>query len=182
MTDLDQIARLDAWLSVVDEVSYYELLAVDPLAGPDELRAAFKQFAVAFHPDSHVGADQGTLAKLRRLFQEGAEAYRVLGDPDLRVRYDVALSRGLVRLPPETVSHRPSARAPDHRPLDEICRSAGAKLSAQKAAKLIDAGDLAGAKRELERALEYDGGANPALEERLEDLAVALYAMGDPNA
>jgi hypothetical protein len=64
-------------------------------------------------------------------------------------------------------------------PLHELCRSPGAKLAAQKADKLLSVGDLEAAKSELERALEYDGGNNGALSERLEALAVALYAQGD---
>jgi hypothetical protein len=88
----------------------------------------------------------------------------------------MALERGELRLVPETVPRR--ASVDEGRPLDELCRSGGAKLSAQKAAKLIAAGDLEAAKRELEKALEYDGGVNPALQERLRDLELALYAMG----
>ncbi len=176
MTDPDELARIDAWTEVLDDASYYEMLGVLPLADIDGLRRAFHEFALAFHPDSHVGADAETLDKVRRVFQRGAEAYRVLSDPELRVRYDMALERGQLRLLPESVPRR--ASVDEGRPLDELCRSGGAKLHAQKAAKLIAAGDLAGAKHELERALEYDGGVNPALEERLKDLELALYAMG----
>jgi curved DNA-binding protein CbpA len=177
MTDDDELARIEAWNEVLDDASYYEMLGVLPLADLDALRRAFHEFALAFHPDSHVGADESTLEKVRRVFQRGAEAYRVLTDPELRVRYDMALEHGQLRLVPETVPRR--ASFDEGRPLDELCRSGGAKLHAQKAAKLIDAGNPAAAKLELERALEYDGGVNPALEERLRDLELALYAMGD---
>jgi curved DNA-binding protein CbpA len=176
MRDPETLARIEAWNEVIEQASYYEILGIMPLADREALRAAFHEFALAFHPDSHVGADADTLAKVRRLFQLGAEAYRVLGDPELRMRYDMGLSKGVLRLEPERASKRSGAGSA--KPLDELCRSAGAKLSAQKAAKLIDQGDLAGAKRELERALEFDGGVNPALQERLEDLEIALYAMG----
>jgi curved DNA-binding protein CbpA len=176
MTDDDQRARIDAWNEVLDDASYYEMLGVLPLADIEGLRRAFHEFALSFHPDAHVGADETTLEKVRRVFQRGAEAYRVLSDPELRVRYDMALERGELRLVPETVPRR--ASVDEGRPLDELCRSGGAKLSAQKAAKLIAAGDLEAAKRELEKALEYDGGVNPALQERLRDLELALYAMG----
>ncbi len=175
MSDDEQIARIDAWLEVLDASSYYELLGVLPLADDAALRAAFHEFARAFHPDSHAGTDAATLEKVRRVFQRGAEAYRVLGDPELRVRYDVGLAKGRRRLEPESVRRRSFDPG---KPLDELCRSAGAKLAAQKAAKLIGAGDLAGAKAELDRALQLDGGVNPALEQRLEALEIALYATG----
>jgi hypothetical protein len=93
----------------------------------------------------------------------------------------MALQRGVRRLD-DALMPRPSEAPPAvslrSQRLDELARSAGAKLAAQKASKLIEKGELEAAKRELERALEYDGNANPALEERLEALAVALYAGG----
>lgn len=177
MSDEEQLARIEAWDEVLDDASYYEILGVLPLADGDGLRRAFHEFSLAFHPDAHLDADTTTLTRVRRVFQRGAEAYRVLSDPELRVRYDMVLAKGQVRMEPERVPQRANLDA--GKPLDELCRSGGAKLAAQKAAKLIAAGDLAAAKAELERALEYDGGVNPALQERLQDLEVALYAMGD---
>jgi curved DNA-binding protein CbpA len=91
MTEELDLARIDAWIEVLDDASYYELLGVLPLADDAALRRAFHEFARAFHPDSHVGADASTLEKVRRVFQRGAEAYRVLADPELRLRYDLAL-------------------------------------------------------------------------------------------
>ncbi len=60
----------------------------------------------------------------------------------------------------------------------ELCKSAGAKACAKKAALLIDDGDLAGAKAELERAIEFDGFASAELRDRLDAIEVALFAMG----
>ena len=145
------------------------------------LRTAYHQFALSFHPDLFRNEPEPIQAKVLRIFQRGTEAYRVLTDPELRVKYDMALRRGTRRLEEALLPRHtadgdpPSLRS---RPLDELARSAGAKLCAQKATKLIEKGELEAAKNELERALEYDGNANPALQERLEALAVALYAGG----
>ena len=161
--------RLREWDAQLDTSSYYEILGVDARAGDREIQAAYQRFARAFHPDVHVGSD---------VFQRGAEAYRVLKNPELRVRYDMALGqRGHRRLLPSDVPPPFDASAAG-RPLHELCRSAGAKLAANKAARLIDEGDLAGAKRELLIALSHDGSANPALTARIDALEVALYAMG----
>jgi curved DNA-binding protein CbpA len=176
MTEELDLARIDAWIEVLDDASYYELLGVLPLADDAALRRAFHEFARAFHPDSHVGADASTLEKVRRVFQRGAEAYRVLADPELRLRYDLALQQNRLRLEPD--SGRVRAERDVGKPLHELCRSPGAKLCAQTAARRIEAGDLAGARSELARALEHDGGVNPALQERLQALEIALYAMG----
>lgn len=169
--------RLDAWSAVLDASSYYEILSVDERAGDREIQAAYQRFARAFHPDVHGGARADQLDILKRIFQRGAEAYRVLKNPELRVRYDMARTRGHQRLLPSDVPPPFDASAAG-RPLHELCRSAGAKLAANKAARLIDAGDLAGAKRELLIALAHDGSANPALTARIDALEVALYAMG----
>ena len=169
--------RLHAWDAALDDSTYYEVLGVDERAGDREIQAAYQRFARAFHPDVHVGARAQQLDLLKRIFQRGAEAYRVLKNPDLRVRYDMARTRGHARLLPSDVPPPFDASAAG-RPLHELCRSAGAKLAANKAARLIDAGDLAGAKRELLIALAHDGSANPALTARIDALEVALYAMG----
>lgn len=170
-------ARLLDWDAVLEQVSYYEILGVDPRTSDSELRQAFHRFAQSFHPDQHPDVDPETASALRRVFQRGAEAYRVLGHAELRIRYDMALERGTLRIdtsllpPPPNVEQSP-------KPLDELGRSAGAKLHARKADQLLARGDLRAAKAELLKALEYDGNANTALSERLDALEVALYAMG----
>lgn len=171
--------RLIAWSTALDECSYYEILGVPALADDASIKAAYHRFALAFHPDAHIGADEQALALTRRVFQRGTEAYRILTHPDLRVRYDMGLERGTLRL---STSYAPPAPVQDvARPLHELCRSAGAKLCAQRAARLIDSGDPRAAKEELLRALEHDGGANSAIQERIEALEVVLYAMGETS-
>jgi hypothetical protein len=61
--------------------------------------------------------------------------------------------------------------------LDDLCRTAAAKLYASRADGLISQGDLIGAKRELMLAVHADGD-NPELAERLDALDLALFAMG----
>jgi curved DNA-binding protein CbpA len=170
--------RLVEWDAALDNSSYYEILGVEELADERAIRASYHRFALAFHPDCHVGADAESLASALRIFQRGTEAYRVLTHPDLRLRYDMALARGRRRL---LSSELPPTTASDDagRPLHELCRSAGAKLSAQRATRFIDAGDPKAAKRELLLALEHDGGANSAIQERIDALDVVLYAMGE---
>jgi curved DNA-binding protein CbpA len=169
--------RLEAWDAVLETYDYYELLGVSELADDGAIKASYHRFARAFHPDSHIATGARERAIAARVFQRGTEAYRVLSHPDLRVRYDMARTRGRLRLFPSEVPSAFAASA-DTRPLHELCRSAGAKLSAQKATRFIDAGEPARAMDELVRALAHDGGANPAIQERIEALEVVLYARG----
>ena len=82
------IEAIRGWLAVIDEVSYYELLGVDPAAGQDQIRRAFHGFAATFHPDSHGVRPADERAAINRIFTRGTEAYRVLTDSALRSRYD----------------------------------------------------------------------------------------------
>ena len=68
---------------MTDERDYYDVLGVGREVGPDELRKAYKQAALKYHPDRNPG-DKAAEDK----FKEATEAYRVLSDDDLRRRYD----------------------------------------------------------------------------------------------
>lgn len=174
--DPQDIERIFEWDALIDQSSYYEVLGLLEIADASAIRTAFHEFAMAFHPDAFPHADDETADALKRVFQRGAEAYRVLSRPDSRADYDLALAKGLLRLD-GTIAPAPLARPSDIRSLDDLCRSPGARRYAKRAEELISNGDLAGAKRELQMALREDGD-NPDLAERLDAVDLALYAMG----
>jgi DnaJ-class molecular chaperone len=176
LADDADIERVYEWASVLDDSSYYELLGVLEIADDASVKAAFHEFALAFHPDAHLDYDADTATVLRRVFQRGAEAYRVLSHPELRPRYDLALARGQLRLGGAEVP-RVANVGVGAKSLDDLCKTASAKLYASRADALISQGDLAGAKRELMMAIREDG-SNPELAERLDALDLALFAMG----
>jgi curved DNA-binding protein CbpA len=174
--DLQDVERVFEWDALLDDSSYYEVLGVLEIADQAAIRKAFHEFARAFHPDGYPDADDETSEAIRRVFQRGAEAYRVLARPDLRSEYDLALAKGQLRLS-SMAPAPPLARPSDIRSLDELCRSPGARRFAKRAEQLISEGDLHGAKRELQLALREDGD-NADLLERLDAIDLALYAMG----
>ena len=68
---------------------YYEVLGLERNAAPDQVKRAFRQAALKYHPDRNkeAGAEER--------FKEVSEAYEVLSDPEKRNRYDRYGHRGL---------------------------------------------------------------------------------------
>jgi molecular chaperone DnaJ len=67
----------------VTKRDFYEVLGVVREAPADEIKKAYRQMALKFHPDRNPGDEEAT-----RRFKEAAEAYEILSDPDKRKRYD----------------------------------------------------------------------------------------------
>lgn len=64
------------------EENYYKLLGVSKNASDKEIKKAFRKLAVKYHPDKNK--EKGAEEK----FQEIAEAYEILSDPEKRKKYD----------------------------------------------------------------------------------------------
>ena len=62
---------------------FYEVLGVARDAAADDIKKAYRQMALKFHPDRNPGDKEA-----EKRFKEAAEAYEVLSDPEKRQRYD----------------------------------------------------------------------------------------------
>jgi molecular chaperone DnaJ len=62
---------------------YYEVLGLSKNAGEADIKKAYRQMAIKFHPDKNPGDP-----KAEEKFKEAAEAYEMLSDPNKKARYD----------------------------------------------------------------------------------------------
>ena len=164
--EVDPDEAILEWASTLDAVDYLTLLQL-PQVEPseDEVRAAWRHFALSFHPDRHRDSPDEVRAAATRVFQRGAEAYRILLEPTLRRRYMEMLARGALRMSHEDIadSHRPEARVQD------LVRSAVARPFAEKADELIARGELKQARLQLQLAIMREPN-NQKLNDRLREL------------
>ena len=62
---------------------YYEILGVAKDATPEQIKKAYRQKALKYHPDKNPGDSTAEAS-----FKEAAEAYEVLSNPEKKSRYD----------------------------------------------------------------------------------------------
>jgi molecular chaperone DnaJ len=67
----------------VEKRDYYEVLGIGRGATEQELKSAYRQAALKFHPDRNPGSREA-----EEKFKEAAEAYSILSDPQKRAAYD----------------------------------------------------------------------------------------------
>lgn len=67
----------------IQKRDYYEVLGVRREADDEEIKKAYRQLAMKYHPDRNVGD-----AEAEERFKEAAEAYEILRDPAKRQRFD----------------------------------------------------------------------------------------------
>jgi curved DNA-binding protein CbpA len=161
-----------AMFESLDSQSYYDLLGVPADAPPERIKASYVKLAAACHPDANRRSSTEQRAAAATVFKRVVEAYRILSSPDLRVRYDRALSRGKLRLDPLAKDSAP----PTLRTLETLALTPSAKQFARAADRLIGEGKLKEAKMQMTLALNCDRD-NAQLEERLTMLNETLLLM-----
>mmetsp|Transcript_10511 Transcript_10511/g.15312 ORF Transcript_10511/g.15312 Transcript_10511/m.15312 type:complete len:485 (-) Transcript_10511:80-1534(-) len=79
-----KIKEAEVALKQSKEKNYYKILGVDRGANKKEIKKAYRELALKWHPDKN--ADNKDEAE--KMFQDIGEAYEVLGDEEMRGKYD----------------------------------------------------------------------------------------------
>lgn len=90
-------AGLDRVWARFDDLSYYELLELNPLSGSEEVQERFHQRSLMLHPDRHRGLKMShppVYQRINLIYKRLLEGYRVLTHDLQRPVYDAALIRG----------------------------------------------------------------------------------------
>lgn len=164
----------------LEQLDYYTLLQVEPLANLDQVRQAFHRFAAKYHPDRFLGggADADKVERAAQIYRRGAEAYKVLVDPPRRKLYDAGLARGQLRF--DANAEQPAAPAVVGEWPIKV-KSPVARPFATKAEQAYKAGDFANAKVNLKLALAKDAG-NAQIQALLADVDRRLAQAAEAKA
>jgi curved DNA-binding protein CbpA len=73
--------------------NHYDTLGIPTTANSTQIRAAYKQLALRYHPDRNPGFPEA-----EEIFKKVNEAYHVLSDPVKKLNYDA----GFILLPPQS--------------------------------------------------------------------------------
>lgn len=154
----------------LDQLDYYELLRIEPTATTDDVRRAFHDFALRYHPDRYAGAPPEKLERAAQIYRRGAEAYRVLTNLEQRKRYDQQIASGELRYVEPVEASVPKGAAG----VLEV-RSARARPFVAKALEAEKKGDLAQARLNFGMALQHEPD-NALLKARLDEVVAKLKA------
>ena len=138
----DRSAQFAQVFEQLEDLDYYALLGLPSSAPHEEVREAFHQFALMFHPDRYVD-EPDQQERALRVFKRGSEAYRVLTNQVLRARFDKARGAGATRLSVDEMFAGADAATGA---VAEIPLPAAAQALYDKAVVALERGDLAGAK------------------------------------
>jgi DnaJ-class molecular chaperone len=163
---LSDLARLEiqALVRIMDELSYYQLLHVEPDASRSDLKRAYYETARTFHPDANRDLDDKTKESCHKVSKVVTEAYCVLRDPRKRKAYDARQAEGGLRM------QLAEAKAA-HAKQDSAKRTGTTPQGKQfllKAEADMQREDYASAAQNLQMALTFEPG-NAHFKELLEE-------------
>ena len=154
-----------ALAKIIDELSYYQILHLEPDASGRELKRAYYSTSRTFHPDANGHLDGEIQNECARISKRITEAYCVLKDPRKRQAYDEHLRSG------DGLRLQLAAAKAAHARSDTESRqgkTAQGRQFLQKAKEDMQRGDKGSAASNLQMALTFEPG-NEYFQELLDE-------------
>jgi DnaJ-class molecular chaperone len=156
---VEGIAPLEvkALSKIIDELSYYQILHLEPDASGRELKRAYYATSRTFHPDANGHLERETQGQCILISKRITEAYCVLRDPRKRKAYDERLRSG------EGLRIQLSEAKAAHAKRDTESRQGKTpqgRQFLQKAVQDMQRGDHAAAVNNLQMALTFEPGSD----------------------
>ncbi|MDD5627945.1 MAG: DnaJ domain-containing protein, partial [Elusimicrobia bacterium] len=73
--------------------NFYERLGATMGMPQEDIKAAYRRTASAYHPDKSRTKDEALVQAMTKAFQAIGEAYETLSDPQKRAAYDLKLAK-----------------------------------------------------------------------------------------
>ena len=169
----DEILGIAGMLANLD---YYQVLKVDRKAHLADVKKAFFRESQALHPDKFFAStDTEMKDAVMYVYKRVAEAYAVLRDPELRVKYDQQIAgadagKRLERREPASGANVPAA--------DPKAKNSQAQKYLQLGLMAMRKGDFSGAEMNLQFALKFEPG-NDGIAKKLKEAQEKAKAKGE---
>ena len=165
---VDSIDALEvsALSKIMDELNYYQILNIEESASTSDIRKAFHASSRNFHPDANRDLTGELREQCRQISKRITEAYCVLRDKRRRQAYDARISDGeslRIQIAEAKNTHVEQRKA------ERFGATVQGRQYHGKAESDLKTGDIAGAIRNLQMALTFEGG-NAGFQSMLEEL------------
>ncbi|MCA9521345.1 MAG: DnaJ domain-containing protein [Myxococcales bacterium] len=125
----------------INELSYYELLRVEPNTDKRAIQEAYHAASAALHPDLHRSGRTPDQAAVELVYRRMTEAYDVLKNAEKRRHYDhlLQVGRQYLRMPADAIWGEPAEARPElDASLDAIEQLIGQRKIAEAEAAIRD--------------------------------------------
>lgn len=161
MADEQKKQEIIALARVLSSMDYYQTLKLDRRAPLQEVKKAFFRESQAYHPDRFYSSkDQELKDAVMTVYKRIAEAYAVVRDPELRVKYDAQLAAAAAGGAPAGAAgaNRLDRREAPAVQADPKAKNPQAQKYLQMGLMALRKGDFAGAEMNLKFASNFEPG------------------------
>ena len=153
---LAQAIEIETIAELLPELTYYQILQVDPLAPTDVIEKAYRGEARRLHPDRFArSGNEETKRLANQIYRAVMEAWKTLKDPETREAYNQELEEGRRRMTDEAKKQAEAAAAAAANPIHAAQTEKGMKFWRMALRNWHD-GEFSGAAMNIQFALNFE--------------------------